>query len=348
MFDDFYRGKTVLVTGHTGFKGSWLALWLSQLGAKVVGYALAPARAEDNYVAAGVGELLEHHDADVRDQATLTQCFREVQPDVVFHLAAQSLVLQSYREPAATFDVNVQGTVAVLEAARLTQSVRSIVIVTTDKCYDNRHWPWPYRETDALGGHDPYSASKACAELVAASYRASFFGGAKVATARAGNVIGAGDWADHRIVPDCVRALRAGEPIVLRHPNAVRPWQHVLEPLRGYLMLGARLYDDPSAAEAWNFGPPTDEQVTVHALVEQVIASWGTGQLQVSEVEAAQKEAMLLALDISKARRLGWRPLLTWAEAVQMTVEGYRVTGGPAVVRAERLAAITRYMERAS
>lgn len=343
----FYRGKTVLVTGHTGFKGSWLALWLSQLGARVVGYALPPARPEDNYVAAGVGELLEHHEADVRDQATLTQCFREVQPDVVFHLAAQSLVLQSYREPAATFDVNVQGTVAVLEAARLTPSVRSIVIVTTDKCYDNRHWPWPYRETDALGGHDPYSASKACAELVAASYRASFFGGARVATARAGNVIGAGDWADHRIVPDCVRALRAGQPIVLRHPNAVRPWQHVLEPLRGYLMLGARLYDDASVADAWNFGPPTDEQVTVRSLVERAIASWGSGTIEVAAADGAKKEAMLLALDISKARQLGWQPLLTWSEAVQMTVEGYRVSGGPAVVRAERLAAIERFMERA-
>ncbi len=327
MFDDFYRRKTVLVTGHTGFKGSWLALWLSKLGAKVVGYALPPARAEDNYVAAGVAELVEDFDADVRDQATLSQCFREVQPDVVFHLAAQSLVLQSYQEPAATFDVNVQGTVAVLEAARLTPSVRSIVIVTTDKCYDNRHWPWPYRETDALGGHDPYSASKACAELVAASYRAAFFGGAKVATARAGNVIGAGDWADNRIVPDCVKAWSSGNVVELRNPHSTRPWQHVLEPLSGYLSLAVALSQRPELhAEPFNFGPRAQQNHSVLELVQQMALHWD--QVRWEDASKSAKgpyESGLLKLNCDKALHyLRWHAVMDFEDTVGATARWYR------------------------
>lgn len=347
-----YAGRTVLVTGDTGFKGSWLALWLTELGAKVVGYALPPVRPEDNYFAAGVDEVIAHHDGDIRDVAGLTRLFAETQPDIVFHLAAQSLVLQSYREPGETFDVNVQGTVAVLEAMRATPSVQAGIIVTTDKCYDNHQWPWPYRETDALGGHDPYSASKACAELVTASYRAAFFGGGRVATARAGNVIGAGDWADNRVVPDCVRALREGVPIVMRHPQAVRPWQHVLEPLRGYLMLGARLLtgsegERASVAEAWNFGPASAEQVPVERLVAAAIARWGSGSAVAQVRDGAPREAQLLALDISKARtRLSWAPVLSFQETVALTIDGYRVDGAPADVRRHRLDQIAAYLER--
>jgi CDP-glucose 4,6-dehydratase len=341
------------VSGDTGFKGSWLALWLSKLGAKVVGYALPPV-AGGNWDRAGVGECVAHRDGDIRDGAALAAYVRQTRPDVAFHLAAQSLVLEGYASPSETFDVNVQGTVAFLEALRHS-SVRAAVIVTTDKCYENRHDASAYRETDMLGGVDPYSASKACAELVTAAYRASFFAGedaTRIATARAGNVIGAGDWGDHRLLPDCMRALRRGEPIHLRQANAVRPWQHVLEPLAGYLMLGAALAGNDGArfAEAWNFGPPAADGVTVGALVAEVIDAWGGGEAIATPVDGAPYEALALTLDAAKAEaRLGWRPVLTLKEAIALTVAGYRadLERDDASVRADRLAQIDAFMARA-
>jgi len=326
-----YRGKTVLVTGDTGFKGSWLAVWLLQLGARVVGYALPPASPRDNYLLCGLADRITHIDGDIRDYGKLAAAIASHKPDVVFHLAAQPLVLESYREPRETFEVNVMGTVNVLEAARHVPSVRAVVIVTSDKCYENQAWVWGYRESDAMGGHDPYSASKGAAELAAASMRRSFFGGgsaAAIATARAGNVIGAGDWAAHRIVPDCIRSLAAGEPIVIRHPKAVRPWQHVLDALHGYLQLGVRLVSDGATsafASGWNFGPTQQTMLPVVGLVDAVIAAWGSGSFRIDRDPNAPDEARFLHLDISKAlNQLGWRPVLGLEAMVALTVDGYR------------------------
>jgi CDP-glucose 4,6-dehydratase len=334
-----YRGKTVLVTGDTGFKGSWLATWLLELGARVIGYALPPTSPRDNYVVSGLAERITHLDGDVRDHDLLAQAIAEHRPDAVFHLAAQPLVLESYKDPRATFETNVMGTVNVLEAVRHVPSVRAVVIVTSDKCYENQTWIWGYRETDAMGGHDPYSASKGAAELITQSMRRSFFtgaGAAAIATVRAGNVIGAGDWALHRIVPDCVRSLAAGEPIVIRHPKAVRPWQHVLDALHGYLQLGARLASDGAAspfASGWNFGPTQQTMVPVVGLVDAFIAAWGSGNFRIDRDPNAPDEARFLHLDISKALNLlGWRPALGLEDMVAFTVEGYRAelaqTGG--------------------
>lgn len=334
-----YRGKTILVTGDTGFKGSWLATWLLELGARVVGYALAPVTPRDNYVLCGLADRITHIDGDVRDHAKLAEAIASHKPDVVFHLAAQPLVLESYKAPRETFETNVMGTVNVLEAVRHASSVRAVVVVTSDKCYENQAWLWGYRESDPMGGHDPYSASKGAAELIAASMRRSFFSApsaAAIATVRAGNVIGAGDWAANRIVPDCIRSLAAGEPIVIRHPKAVRPWQHVLDALHGYLQVGARLVTDGAAsafASAWNFGPTQQTMVPVVGLVDAVIAAWGSGSFRIDRDPNAPDEARFLHLDISKAlNQLGWRPALGLEQMVAFTVEGYRAelaeTGG--------------------
>jgi CDP-glucose 4,6-dehydratase len=322
----------VLVTGHTGFKGSWLAAWLQLLGARVYGYALPPDDGPSHCRAAGVERGMVSVHGDLRDQAALAGVVRAADPEVVFHLAAQALVRRGYREPADTWDVNVMGTVRLLEALRRAPNLRSVVVVTSDKCYENREWDFAYRESDALGGRDPYSASKAAAELAVACWRQSFFPGdgsrrTGVATARAGNVIGGGDWAEDRIVPDLARGFAAGVPVTIRSPASFRPWQHVLDPLHGYLRLAMRLADEPEVADgAWNFGPPAEEAVPVLDLARRFARAWGAGAtLQVTPQPGAPHEAGALRLDAGKARaRLGWSPLLPLAEAVRWTAEWYR------------------------
>lgn len=325
----FWNGKTVLLTGHTGFKGGWLALWLQHLGAKVIGYALPPNTEPNLFEQAGVADGMTSIYGDVRDGAHLASVVMEYRPDIVFHLAAQPLVRYSYEFPTETYAVNVMGTVNMLDAVRHSPSVRVCQIITTDKCYENREWDYPYREIDRLGGHDPYSSSKACAELVSASYRQSYFslpGMASVATARAGNVIGGGDWALDRILPDCIRALGCNQPINVRNPAAIRPWQHVLEPLSGYLLLAEKQWSGPQEfGNAWNFGPGA-ETMTVGALVDQVLAAWGEGSRKApAHAAVAPHEAGILKLDISKAEsRLGWHPVYDTARAIFQTVRWYR------------------------
>jgi CDP-glucose 4,6-dehydratase len=329
MWENSYRGKTVLVTGDTGFKGSWVSIWLLLMGARVVGYALPPKTERDNYVACGLGSRLAHIDGDIRDYETLRGVYRRYNPDMIFHLAAQAIVSESYNDPVYTFQTNVMGTVNVLEAARHTPSVQAAVIVTSDKCYENREWIYGYREVDPLGGRDPYSASKGAAEIVVSSYRESYFsseGTANIASVRAGNVIGGGDWSQDRIVPDCMRALTEGREIAVRNPDAVRPWQHVLEPLGGYLLLGTHLLaGERSYGTSWNFGPLAKNLITVRSLVEELIGVWGTGRYVVRSDSGKKAEANLLVLDISKAiNRLKWMPVLDFRETVRYTAEDYR------------------------
>lgn len=331
---DFYRGKRVLVTGHTGFKGSWLSLWLHRMGARVVGLSLDARTQRDNYVLSGIGSRMEADlRGDVRDGERVKQVFREYRPDIVFHLAAQPLVRLSYKIPAETFAVNVGGTVNIMEAMRGQAETRVGVMITTDKCYENREWLWPYRENDALGGYDPYSASKGAAEIAIAAWRRSFFNPdhcdihhKALASVRAGNVIGGGDWAEDRIVPDCIRALESGKEINIRSPHAVRPWQHVLEPLGGYLLLGQKMWDAPrDFAEAWNFGPNQESITDVWTVATKLTEAYGAGSLKDASNPDAPHEAKLLTLDISKARRrLGWQPRLTIDESIRLTVDWYR------------------------
>jgi CDP-glucose 4,6-dehydratase len=325
--DESYSERRVFVTGHTGFKGAWLAEWLATLGAAVTGYALDPPTQPNLFDALHLGNRLRHIVADVRDRDRLVAEVRAAQPSVVFHLAARALVRQAYEQPRETFETNVMGTVNVLEAARACPSVRAVVIVTSDKCYENLETGPPFRETDAMGGRDPYGASKGCAELVTAAYRESFFAdGAAVATVRAGNVIGGGDWAPDRIIPDSVRALEAGEPIVVRSPDALRPWQHVLEPLSGYLQLGALLLVDGRRYEgAWNFGP-TQSDRPVRWVVERFLEAWGSGTWTTPEHAGEQpREAHLLSLDSAKAReQLAWAPVWDAPTAVRRTASWYR------------------------
>jgi CDP-glucose 4,6-dehydratase len=309
----FWRGKTVLVTGHTGFKGSWLCLLLQQMDAKVVGYALSPPTQPSLFEIANVSDGMVSHIGDVRDGDKLKQVFSKHQPEIVLHLAAQALVRHSYVDPVETYSTNVMGTVNLLEALRQTESVRSVVNVTTDKCYENREWVWGYRENEAMGGHDPYSNSKGCSELVTAAYRNSFFhrpGSPAVASARAGNVIGGGDWARDRLIPDMVRAISEGMPVKIRSPHAIRPWQHVMEPLSGYLVLAERLHQDGTDfAEGWNFGPKDDDTRTVSWIVEQLTREWGDGASWSLDQGEHPHEAHYLKLDCSKAAmRLGWWP----------------------------------------
>ncbi|MEO8452321.1 MAG: CDP-glucose 4,6-dehydratase [Gemmatimonadota bacterium] len=322
----FYRGRSIFVTGHTGFKGAWLATWLKMLGARVSGFALPPE--EPSLFEAGrVGEGMESTFADLRNLNDLEAALRAAQPEIVFHLAAQALVRRSYHDPIGTFATNVMGTAHLLDAVRRVPSVRAVLVVTSDKCYENREWPHAYREPDPMGGRDPYSSSKGCAELVTAAYRASFFeGGAAIATARAGNVIGGGDWAEDRIVPDLIRGLTRDEVIPIRAPHAIRPWQHVLEPLNGYLVLGQRLLEAPAtASEGWNFGPAESSSVPVQALAEAVVQEWGGGRLELATTPPGLHEATFLALDWGKARlRLGWQPRLDFGRTVALTVQWYR------------------------
>lgn len=357
MNTTFWKSKKVFLTGHTGFKGSWLALWLLSMGAEVCGYALDPPTDPSLYRLLGLDGELKSVRGDVRDLAALQSAMRDFQPEIVIHMAAQPLVRLSYQSPVETYAVNVLGTVHLLEAVRNTPSVRSVVVVTSDKCYENQEWPWPYREHEPMGGHDPYSSSKGCAELVTAAYRRSFFhsngrGGhpVAVASARAGNVIGGGDWALDRLVPDIMRAWgandAASEPVIIRNPEAVRPWQHVLEPLAGYLTLAERLFADGAAfAEGWNFGPADSDARPVSYLVSELARLWGAGAAwQCVEPEKIH-EAHLLRLDSSKARaQLGWTPRWSLDETLANTVEWYKAFYSGEPVRALTLHQIQSFI----
>ena len=329
---DFWRGKRVFLTGHTGFKGSWLSLWLQKMGADVVGYALPAPTSPSLFEIAGVGGGMRSIIADIRDFPTLSATIAEYRPEIVFHMAAQSLVRLSYEQPVETYATNVMGTVHVLEAIRQAGCVRAIVSITSDKCYENREWVWGYREDDPMGGADPYSSSKGCAELVTAAYRASFFSsaghvkhGVALASARAGNVIGGGDWARDRLIPDIMTAFLEQRPVLIRNPNAIRPWQHVLEPLRGYLMLAERLCNEGLAfAEGWNFGPNDEDAKPVEWIVTRLADIWGNGTTWSIDGSRHPYEASYLKLDISKARsKLDWRPRWPLESSLQYIVDWY-------------------------
>ncbi len=336
-FADAYRGKRVLLTGHTGFKGSWLSLWLERLGAATTGLSIDIPTTPSLFELAGVADTLDHRFGDVREAAAMARLVAEVRPDVVFHLAAQPLVRLSFAQPLATLDTNVMGTANVLEAVRAAGRPCAVVVVTSDKCYHNDGRREGYRVTDRLGGHDPYSMSKGAAELVVESWRDSYFSApdspTRLASGRAGNVIGGGDWALDRIVTDCVAALGAGRPIGVRNPLATRPWQHVLEPLSGYLMLGERLLAGAEVAEGWNFGPDPDNIRNVGELVDQFLAEWGSGSAAEQSEANAPKEAFSLSLNIDKVReRLGWRPVWDFERTVAETAAWYKAWlagGGP-------------------
>jgi CDP-glucose 4,6-dehydratase len=321
----FWKGRKVLLTGHTGFKGGWLALWLRQLGADLRGFALPAATAPSLWQVAQLEPQIAGDLADIRDAARLLAAVQAFQPELILHLAAQPLVRESYRAPAETYAINVMGTINLLEAVRSTASVRAVLVVTTDKCYENKEWSWPYREQDTLGGFDPYSNSKACVELLCASYRDSFLraSGVALATARAGNVLGGGDWSPERLIPDIFRAWESGREVLLRYPQATRPWQHVLDPLMGYLQLAQGLISDPARhAEAWNFGPDNSGLATVGAVVARLAELWPGEARWAISAEAQPHEAGLLALDSSKARQcLGWVPNWSLDTALKHTLD---------------------------
>lgn len=323
--EKFWAGKRVLLTGHTGFKGTWCALWLGKLGAAVSGLALEPDTAPSLWSLTG-RPASPSFIGDIRDAEFVRKTFEATRPEIVIHMAAQALVRPSYEDPALTFDTNVMGLVRVLEAARATSSVRSIVNVTSDKCYENREQVWAYREDEPMGGSDPYSASKGCAELVTSSYRRSFFNTAQSAwlgSGRAGNVVGGGDWSTDRLVPDCIRAFQGQDPVAIRNPLSTRPWQHVLEPLCGYLVLAQALYErGADVAEGWNFGPPDEDAWPVSRVVEHLAGAWGGEARWVRDADYHPHEARLLRVDAAKARaRLGWRPRLSVGEALKWTVQ---------------------------
>ncbi len=355
MFDDVFKGKSIWLSGHTGFKGSWLAAWLLDLGARVHGYALAPLTSPSLFEQLGLAKDLEHEISDIRDATAVARSIATAKPDFVFHLAAQPLVRQSYQEPRETYETNVMGTVNVLEALRRLDAPCVAVMVTTDKCYQNREWLSAYREDDPLGGHDPYSSSKAAAEIAIASYRSSFFSGNKsprlrVASARAGNVIGGGDWATDRIVPDSIRALQRGQPVPVRNKTATRPWQHVLEPLSGYLQLAAALSDADCASDlcsAFNFGPALGSNRDVAALVAEILKHW-PGDWHDQSDPNAPHEAGRLNLAIERAfHLLQWQPVWNFAETVEKTVDWYRSADTSADLRAFTRSQIQHYEDDA-
>jgi CDP-glucose 4,6-dehydratase len=354
IFDNFYRGKRVLITGHTGFKGSWLAIWLHELGAEVIGLALDPFSDRDNYVLSGIQDKIIDLRGDIRDGQLVKDVFQKYQPEIVFHLAAQPLVRLSYDIPVETYEVNVMGSIHVLEAIRVTDSVKVAVMITTDKCYENREQIWGYRENEAMGGYDPYSSSKGAAEIAIASWRRSFFHpdkyamhGKSIASVRAGNVIGGGDWALDRIIPDCIKALEADTTIDIRSPKAIRPWQHVLEPLSGYMLLASKMWNEPTKyCEGWNFGPHAESIATVWDVATKVVENYFAPALKRTEEDGDDElstinyqlsthlrdlsnpndlhEAKLLMLDISKAKfQLGWEPRLNIDQTVELTVDWY-------------------------
>lgn len=347
----FWRDKKVFLTGHTGFKGGWLSLWLSSMGAKVIGYALVANTAPNLFDVLGIAGLIEKsHIADIRDLASLQKSMQESSPDIVIHMAAQPLVRYSYASPVETYATNVMGTVHVLEAARAVDSIRATVIVTTDKCYENKEWVWGYRENEPMGGFDPYSNSKGCAELVTAAYRQSFFASRNscnaVASARAGNVIGGGDWSVDRLVPDAIKAFELSQPLLIRNPLATRPWQHVLEPLSGYLILAQSLYRDGSSfASGWNFGPRDEDNRSVQEVVELIISQWGQSAKWEKEGSEQPHEAGLLKLDCSKARQqLGWTPKWDLETAIEKIVGWQKSFQGNANMQEFSLAQINQYM----
>jgi CDP-glucose 4,6-dehydratase len=328
-----WGGRRVFLTGHTGFKGCWLALWLHRLGARVRGYALDPCTEPNLCRLASVESFVEDMRGDIRDYAKLEGCIRDFAPEVVFHMAAQPIVRRSYSDPLGTYTTNVMGTVHVLEAIRKTPSVRAVVCITTDKVYQNREWVWPYRETDPLGGHDPYASSKACAELVSSAYRSSFFSDepshhhqVALATARAGNVVGGGDWSEDRLIPDLVRGFCSRQPVLIRRPEAIRPWQFVLDPLHGYLMLAERLLgEERQFASAYNFGPEDEDNWCVAQIATKLVKIWGEGASWTRDDDVGAHEAHYLRLDASKARfELGWEPRLTIETALDWTMDWYR------------------------
>ena len=325
MYNNFFEGKKILLTGHTGFKGSWASIWLSMMGANVYGFSLEPKSKQDNFVTCGLKNILKHQIGDIRDAEALGSYFEEVKPDIAFHFAAQPLVLSSYHDPVETFQTNLMGVVNFFEAVRKTSSVKVAINITSDKCYANQEWVWGYRENDPMGGRDPYSASKGCAELITASYLASYFkdSSCNIASVRAGNVIGGGDWAENRIVPDFFRAIINNTELEIRSPYATRPWQHVLEPLSGYFALAEGLYEDSSLTGGWNFGPNSNNNFNVQELINQIRDYIKKGNYKI-ENKGFLHESMQLKLDMTKAVNiLKWHPVLNFSETVIFTSNGY-------------------------
>jgi len=354
LFNDIYKNKRVLITGDTGFKGSWLAIWLKELGAEVYGYALPPKREIDNFVTCRLNEKIHHIDGDIRDLDKLVNYFENVKPEIALHLAAQPIVLDSYKDPHYTFETNIMGTVNFFEAVRKTKSLRAAVNVTSDKCYQNNEWVWGYRESDPMGGKDPYSASKGCSELITTAYLNSYFSkdsNCAIASARAGNVIGGGDWAEYRIVPDFFRAIIRNEKLIIRNPNATRPWQHVLEPLSGYLLLASKLYEEGDKySGGWNFGPLDQSNYKVTELIEKIIEYYGKGDVVFDDNNSEKVyEANMLKLDISKATwKLKWKPVLNFEELIRFTVDGYTAELTEKNIYSKRVKQISEYVELAS
>jgi CDP-glucose 4,6-dehydratase len=331
--DGFWQRKKVFITGHTGFKGSWLSLWLQSMGADVMGYALPPVTDPSLFELTGLGKRIRSVFGDIRDLQLLRDTYEGFRPDVVLHLAAQAVVRASYRDPVGTYATNVMGTVNMLETVRLAGHARVVVNVTSDKCYENREWAWGYRENEPMGGYDPYSSSKGCSELVTSAYRRCFFSRSTaantvgIASGRAGNVIGGGDWGEDRLIPDCIRALVKGQSIIIRNPTSIRPWQHVLEPLSGYLLLAEKLWNDPSLySEGWNFGPHTEDARPVGLIADAVTRAWGAGAKWIDVSAPGQPhEADYLKLDSTLARtRLGWEPKLGLEETLNWVVDWYQ------------------------
>ena len=352
MNPDFWRNKRVFLTGHTGFKGSWMSLWLQRLGAELTGYALLPPTVPSLFEEGRVGEGMHSIIGDIRDLSALQDALKVAQPEIVIHMAAQPLVRYSYSNPVETYQTNVMGTVHLLEAVRHVPGVKAVVNITTDKCYENREWVWGYRENEPMGGYDPYSNSKGCAELVSAAYRSSFFNaneyskhGVAVATVRAGNVIGGGDWAQDRLIPDIVAAFQNGKTVNIRNPHAIRPWQHVLEPLRGYLTLAQHLYEEgPAYAEGWNFGPNDEDAKPVGWIVEKMADMWGDGADWQVDTAEHPHEASYLKLDISKARsRLNWHPVLHLEDSLKYIIDWTKARHDGADIRMLTLSQINTY-----
>lgn len=356
FLQDMYKGKRVLVTGHTGFKGSWLSMWLHSLGAEVIGYSDGVFTERDNFVVSRLWDRMVDIRGDVRDHARLEEAILTNKPTFIFHLAAQALVIPSYEDPRKTFETNIMGTINLLESVRKSSSVEVVLIITSDKCYRNMEWEWGYRENDVLGGDDPYSSSKACVEKVVEGYRSSFFDPLKegaspsIATARAGNVIGGGDWSRYRLVPDCMECLLEGRPIKLRNPYSVRPWQHVLDPLGGYLLLASKMYRSQGRYNgAWNFGPAGEKPMTVQECADLIIQKWGGGSWVDVSSPGQPHESSFLSLDTSKARSvLGWESILNIQEAVDYTIDWVKNLCGGRDMYGVGLAHINEFMERAN
>jgi CDP-glucose 4,6-dehydratase len=346
----FWKNKKVFITGHTGFKGSWLSLWLQDLGTELCGYALAPNTEPNLFELAQVANNMQSVIADIRNLEQLKQSILAFQPDIILHLAAQPLVRYSYEHPVETYETNVMGTVNILEAASASDSVKVVLNITTDKCYENKEWIWGYRENEPMGGHDPYSNSKACSELITSSYRHSFYqsAGKALASARAGNVIGGGDWSADRLIPDIITSIMAEKEIQIRYPNAIRPWQHVLEPLSGYLLLAEKCWDNPKTySEAWNFGPQTQEALPVSEIVEQMLVQWGS-KIGWKDISGnSPHEATYLKLDITKANeRLNWQPKLNLKQALSLTTEWYKAWRAGQDMNRITLEQIKHYQQR--